>query len=111
MTAYTTPEALAADTGWSERRVRKIARELGACRIMGNRMILTADDVTAIMEASKPCPSNSTSAARSGITAAQLPSGDYEALRAQRARKLPSELLPNSKPSTGRVISMDRHRS
>lgn len=55
----TTPEALADHMGWSERRVRDLARRLGACRILGNRMILLGEDVAAIMEAAKPCPSKS----------------------------------------------------
>jgi hypothetical protein len=38
--ALITPEELAEKTGWSPRRVREVARGLGACRIMGNRMVL-----------------------------------------------------------------------
>ncbi|MEI7774911.1 MAG: hypothetical protein WCK17_09050 [Verrucomicrobiota bacterium] len=109
--AFTTPEALAIDTGWSERRIRKIARGLGACRIMGNRMIFTTDDVKAILEASKPCPSSYIDAVTSGTIEAPLPGGSYEALRAQRARKLPSKSPPPKKTAAGRVILMDRHRS
>lgn len=45
--ATTAPETLADHMGWSPRRVRKLARDLGACRIVGNRMVLTGDDVTA----------------------------------------------------------------
>ena len=108
---FTTPEALANDTGWSERRIRKMARGLGACRVMGNRMILTTDDVKAILEASKPCPSSSIGAVTSGITGAPLPGGSYEALRAQRARKSPNRSHPPKKTDTGKVILMDRHRS
>ena len=84
---FTTPEDLARHLGWSPRRIRMAARQLGACRIMGNRMILTMADVDAIMEASRPCPSRSANAAVSGVTAARLPAGDYAALQALRARK------------------------
>lgn len=49
----TTPEELAERVGWSERRVRERARELGACRILGNRMIFLPEDVAA-MEAAGP---------------------------------------------------------
>lgn len=108
---FTTPEELAEQTGWSPRHVRKLARELGACRIMGNRMTLTADDVTTILEHSKPCRSPSIDVAKSGIIAGRLPAGDYEALRAQRARKLPSELQPKKNSGTGKVLLMDRQRS
>lgn len=51
---FTTPEDLAASTGWSPKRVRKVARGLGACRIMGNRMVLLPPDVVVIMRAAKP---------------------------------------------------------
>jgi hypothetical protein len=47
----TTPEALADHMGWSERRVRDLARRLGACRILGNRMVLLGEDVAAIKAA------------------------------------------------------------
>lgn len=50
----TTPEALAEHMGWSPRRVRKVARDLGACRVMGNRMVLLPVDVVAILRAAKP---------------------------------------------------------
>lgn len=46
----TTPEALAKRLGWSERRVRDVARRAGACRILGNRMAFLPEDV-AVMEA------------------------------------------------------------
>lgn len=47
----TTPEALASSLGVSERRVRTLARRLGACRIFGNRMLLLGEDVAAIKSA------------------------------------------------------------
>lgn len=47
----TTPSALAECLGWSERRVRDLARRLGACRILGNRMVLLEQDVEAIRAA------------------------------------------------------------
>ena len=94
----TTPEALAEHMGWSARRVRKVARDLGACRILGNRMVLLDEDVKVILEAAKPRPSKSTSAGTSGIIAGLLPDGDYEALKRLRARKLPGELSQTLKP-------------
>src|SRR6476659_6202340 len=92
----TTPKALAKQMGWSERRVRDLARRLGACRVLGNRMTLTKDDVDAILEATK-CPSSSTGAARTGTSAARLPAGDYEALVKQRTKPSRSARLPRSK--------------
>ncbi len=50
------PEELARHMGWSLRRVKALARRIGACRIMGNRMTLTQADVDAILEESRPCP-------------------------------------------------------
>jgi hypothetical protein len=47
----TTPEALADHMGWSGKRVRALARRLGACRILGNRMVLLGEDVAAIKAA------------------------------------------------------------
>ena len=53
---FTTPEEFAAHMGWSARRIRQIAREHGACRIVGNRMVLTKEDIDVIMEAARPKP-------------------------------------------------------
>ena len=83
------PRELAAKMGWSLRRVKAAARGLGACRVMGNRMVLTQADVDAILEASRPCPSSSKSAAKSGTIAGPSPAIDYEALvRLRNAEKL-----------------------
>lgn len=111
--AFTTPEELAESAGWSPRRVREIARGLGACRIMGNRMVLTDEDVAAILEASRPCPSKSTVEAKSGITGAQLlpADGGYEALQKLRKRTERSNSSPASKRESGKVITMARNRS
>src|SRR5882757_2951903 len=97
----TTPEALAKHLGWSVRRVRDLARRLGACRILGNRMVLTKPDVDAILEASRPCPLKSTSEAVSGITGGPLPSGDYAALRALRTKKQRPGSRPRLKQGPG----------
>src|SRR5216684_2949283 len=106
----TTPEALAQHIGWSERRVRDLARRLGACRILGNRMALTKDDVHTILEATK-CPSSSTLAAKSGTIAARLPAIGYADLVKQRTKPLRRVRLPRSKPASGNVVSMDRKPS
>lgn len=44
----TTPSELAKTLGWSERRVKQVARGLGACCVLGRTMILTSKDVRAI---------------------------------------------------------------
>jgi hypothetical protein len=48
------PEDLAKHMGWSTRRVKSLARELGTCRIVGGRMVLTESDVAILMLATKP---------------------------------------------------------
>jgi hypothetical protein len=53
---YVTPEQFAEHFGWSAREVRRKAREIGACRIMGNAMILIQADIDALMEATRPAP-------------------------------------------------------
>src|SRR5687768_16399144 len=106
----TTPEALAQHMGWSERRVRNLARTLGACRLLGNRMTLTKTDVDTILEATK-CPSSSTSAARHGTSGARSMAGDYEDLVRQRTKPQRRERPPKLNPSSGNVVSMDLKRS
>src|SRR3954471_10749168 len=106
----TTPEQLASHLGWSARRVREEARRLGACHILGNRMVLLPHDVHLFLEATQ-CPSPSSSAARYGTSAARSPAGDYEALVRQRTRPQRRERPPKSKPASGKVISMDLKRS
>lgn len=51
---FITPQELAEKTGWSLRRLKAKAREIGACRILGNRMVLTPEDVESILEACRP---------------------------------------------------------
>ena len=47
----TTPDELARHLGWSESRVRVLARKLGACRVMGRSMLLLPEDVEKIKAA------------------------------------------------------------
>jgi hypothetical protein len=51
-----TPEEIATHFGWSPRKLRALAREIGACSVVGNRMILTDKDVALLLEASRPKP-------------------------------------------------------
>ena len=108
----TTPEALAASMGVSERRVRNLARRLGACRIFGKRMVLLGEDVAAIMEAVRPCPSKSidAKAALSGTTEGRLPDIDSVDLLAHLTKKPRKELRPRSKTSSTNVVSMGKKR-
>ncbi|MFS8114882.1 hypothetical protein QD460_24395 [Rhizobium jaguaris] len=72
---FLTPEQFSKHYGWSPRKVRQLARQLGACRIIGNRMVLLDEDVRAILEAAKPAPSS----------VGPLATGDYAALVKMRA--------------------------
>jgi AraC-like DNA-binding protein len=107
--ATVTPKALADQLGWSEKRVRRLAKRLGACRILGNRMILLPQDIETLMEATK-CPSSSTAAKPSGTIAEPLMAVSYEDRLAQRTAKSRRNLQPRSKPETGNVVSMDLKR-
>jgi AraC-like DNA-binding protein len=49
-----TPEEVARHFGCSPRTLREKARAIGACRILGNRMVLTQDDVANVLEAIRP---------------------------------------------------------
>lgn len=104
------PADLAAHLGVSERTLRETARELGAFRQFGKRMILLPEDVDAIMEASRPCPLSSTAVGASGTTAAPLPAGDYGALRERRTKRAPNGSPRKPKQPRGTIVSMDRGR-
>jgi hypothetical protein len=107
---YTTPDELAAHLGVSERELRRRARELGACREMGKRMIFLEGDIQRILEEMKPCRSGSTCAAQSGTTAAAPPAGGYEALQALRTESSLSGSRPKPKPKLGVVSSTNPRR-
>lgn len=62
---YTAAE-VAAHIGCNERRLRSLARSIGACREIGKTLVLTEGDVQAILEATRSCPSSSTSAVPDG---------------------------------------------
>src|SRR5688572_15467498 len=105
----TTPKALAQHLGWPERRVRKIAKALGACLISGDCMVLTHDDILKIME-SQRCRSNSIGVAKRGTTGGR--SGQSKGgnglgdLAKQKTKTSQRVRLPRSKPVTGKVILM-----
>lgn len=68
---FISPAKLAAQMGCSERALRKLARDMGVCRIIGKSMFFTQADVSSLLEAMKP-------AARK--TAAHVQDGDYARL-------------------------------
>src|ERR1035441_961081 len=107
-----TPAELAKQLGWAEKRVRSLAKKLGACRVLGNRMVFLPEDVTAIMEATKPCPSKSIDVreALSGPTPGRLPDIDSVDLLAHLTKKPPRELRPRLKTSSGSVVLMEKRR-
>src|SRR5580765_8396960 len=106
----TTPADLAQRLGWSERHVRDLARRLGACRVLGNRMVLLPQDVQTILEATQPCPSKSISVreALSGTIGERLPDIDSVDLLAQLTKKPRRELHPRSKTNSGSVVLMEK---
>lgn len=106
--ALTTPAELAAHLGVSERTVRDRARAIGACRLIGKKTLMTEGDVALFMEAGKPCPSKSTSAARSGIIEAPLRGGDYADLQKRLTGKPRNASKPRSKQKPGAVTLMGR---
>ena len=53
---FVSPAELAAAWHCSERTLRKIARDIGACHIVGKAMVLTDDDVMLLLEATRPTP-------------------------------------------------------
>ena len=107
-----TPAEFARRYAWGEKRVRREAKRLGACHIMGNRMVLLREDVEALLEATKQCPSKSIDVreALSTTTAARLPEIDSAALLDHLTRKPRRELRPRSKTPSGNVVSMARKK-
>lgn|GEM_PF-2855132 len=106
--AFTTPARLAAHWGVPERTLQASVREIGACRIIGNTMILTNGNVETILEPMRPCPSKSTGAAKSDAIEAPLRGGDYEALPEQLTARSRKGSKPRSKVALGNVVSMNR---
>lgn len=81
---FTTPSDLAKRLGCSERLLRSMARQIGACRILSRTMLFTEDDIAALLEAARP---ESRVPARPRPHAAELPVGDYAALVVLRERQ------------------------
>lgn len=71
------PAELASQWGVSERRLRQIAREIGACSVIGKTMIITEEQAAAILDATKPQPRAPALYASPAVT---LPAGGYDAL-------------------------------
>ena len=107
------PEEFAKEMGWGVKRLRRLAKKLGACRVVGNRMVLMPEDIETILKATKPCPSSSIDVKDllSGTTGGRLPEIDYEEQLKQRIKNSRRVLSPRSKTATTNVISMDRKKS
>lgn len=107
-----TPEAFAREMGWAPKRVRRLAKKLGACCVLGNRMALLPHHIDQIIKATEPCPSKSIDVkeAMSGNTVGRLPDIDSVDLLAHLTRKPRKELRPRSKTSSGNVVSMEKKR-
>ncbi len=83
--SYTTPRALAKRLTASPRFVSDTVRELGCFCKIGQKVIMLDHHVVTFMEAME-CRSKSSNGTSSIATGAQLPVGDYEALREQRTK-------------------------
>ena len=108
---FVIPEAFADHYGFARRTVRERARAIGACAILGKQMILLPHHCDMLLENAQKCQSESSSAAKSGITGAPLPVGDYAALQAQRTKPSHSGSRPKPKRDHGNIVSMDRGRT
>jgi hypothetical protein len=111
MNGSRTPEELAESWGWSPRRLRALVYQIGAGHKLGNKIILLDEDVTALKEATKLCPSKSSGekAQPSGTTGGPLMDTDYAGLVEQRTRRSRRELRRKRKAGTGNVVWMDRN--
>lgn len=107
-----TPSEFASHFGWSERLVRQTAKKLGACHIVGNRMILTEQDVSALLEDARPCPSNYSDPKKvdRGTTGEPLTGQDYADLVALRTKQKHRAKPHRSKRISGNVVSMAQAR-
>ena len=103
--ATTTPEALAKRLNWSPRRVRDLARRIGACRILGNPDDPHRGRRPRNYGGDETMPLKSTNEVTSGITVRPLPSGDYAALRALRTKKQRPGSRQRLKTARGNVVS------
>lgn len=87
---FFTPEEVAHHFGFSPRKVREFARQIGACRILGNKMVLTQEDLDALIEALKPAPLSRRSVVSPTHTA--YPMGSYaELVKLREKQKKESE--------------------
>jgi hypothetical protein len=113
MLDHVKPGDLAKDLGWSEKRLRRLAKRLGACCVLGNRMILLPRHVDLITKAVEPCPSHCIDVKRveSGTIGGPLPEISYEDRLRQRTVKQQRELSPRSKTEPTNVISMGLKKS
>ncbi len=77
--------------------LRAKAREIGACRILGNKMVLLQEDVDKLLEATKISPAK----AENQAIRLALDGDDFETLIARRKREQAAKR--SAKPATPRV--------
>lgn len=105
---YVTPAELASHFAVSERMVREKAQSIGACCIMGKKMVHLQHHVEMLLEAFQPCHSKSSNAVKSGTTEDLLPEGNYAALQARLKKPMPNGSKRKSSKERGTVVSMGR---
>ena len=83
---FRTPADFAAELGVNERIIRQRAIRLGACRIIGRKMLLTDDDIRIILEDARPKPRTRKPQPGHELLP-QIPGGDYAALVKLRTKQ------------------------
>jgi hypothetical protein len=113
MIAVITPKELADEWNCSERRIRKRARELGACHIIGNTMFLTNEDINMLLEDARPCPSDSTKTVDTGGSGAPLMANVITEAREElsKIRNRQSKSKRSSKRASMNVVSLASERT
>ncbi len=109
--AFVTPEDVAAHFGASARTIRETARRLGACVIIGKRMVLLPEHVERLVKEATPCPSDLSAGPASGIFPELSPAAAFDAVRARQTKASPSGSKPKRKPTSGHVVSMGTRRT
>jgi hypothetical protein len=108
MVKVITPKELALEWSCSQRRIRKRARELGACRVIGKTMFLTEDDINLLLEDARPCPSDSIETVDTGGSEAPLMAADITAAREElsKIRSKQSKSKRGSRRGSMNVVSL-----
>src|SRR5690606_19174598 len=95
----------------SERTLRERARALGACRILGNAMVILPEHIDRIFEEPEPCRSKSTDAVPPIGIRALLPASESEKVRARLTGPQPKKSPRNANGNCVVPLSTARNQS